>query len=106
MANMNMDDPSRQEQVRRGHHEYIPTAGKHGSYVPRQYDRSKNEYPKMMGTWPKPEYKDFRKQNGVEIPGDLALQQYQLAMQEWDRLMTNSIVNSKSEETQWLKENG
>jgi hypothetical protein len=104
--NMNMDDPSRQEQVRRGHHEYIPTAGKHGSYVPRQYDRSKNEYPKMMGTWPKPEYKDFRKQNGVEIPGDLALQQYQLAMQEWDRLMTNSIVNSKSEETQWLKENG
>jgi hypothetical protein len=106
MANMNMDDPSRQEQVRRGHHEYIATAGKHGSYVPRQYDRSKNEYPKMMGTWPKPEYKDFRKQNGVEIPGDLALQQYQLAMQEWDRLMTNSIVNSKSEETQWLKENG
>jgi hypothetical protein len=104
--NMNMDDPSRQEQVRRGHHEYIATAGKHGSYVPRQYDRSKNEYPKMMGTWPKPEYKDFRKQNGVEIPGDLALQQYQLAMQEWDRLMTNSIVNSKSEETQWLKENG
>jgi hypothetical protein len=104
--NMNMDDPSRQEQVRRGHHEYIPTAGKHGSYVPRQYDRSKNEYPKMMGSWPKPEYKDFRKQNGVEIPGDLALQQYQLAMQEWDRLMTNSIVNSKSEETQWLKENG
>jgi hypothetical protein len=101
-----MDDPSRQEQVRRGHHEYIATAGKHGSYVPRQYDRSKNEYPKMMGTWPKPEYKDFRKQNGVEIPGDLALQQYQLAMQEWDRLMTNSIVNSKSEETQWLKENG
>jgi hypothetical protein len=106
MANMNMDDPSRQEEVRRGHHEYIATAGKHGSYVPRQYDRSKNEYPKMMGTWPKPEYKDFRKQNGVEIPGDLALQQYQLAMQEWDRLMTNSIVNSKSEETQWLKENG
>jgi hypothetical protein len=106
MANMNMDDPSRQEQVRRGHHEYIATAGKHGSYVPRQYDRSKNEYPKMMGSWPKPEYKDFRKQNGVEIPGDLALQQYQLAMQEWDRLMTNSIVNSKSEETQWLKENG
>jgi hypothetical protein len=104
--NMNMDDPSRQEQVRRGHHEYIATAGKHGSYVPRQYDRSKNEYPKMMGTWPKPEYKDCRKQNGVEIPGDLALQQYQLAMQEWDRLMTNSIVNSKSEETQWLKENG
>jgi hypothetical protein len=106
MANMNMDDPSRQEQVRRGHHEYIPTAGKHGSYVPRQYDRSKNEYPKMMGSWPKPEYKDFRKQNGVEIPGDLALQQYQLAMQEWDRLMTNSIVNSKAEETLWLKENG
>jgi hypothetical protein len=104
--NMNMDDPSRQEQVRRGHHEYIPTAGKHGSYVPRQYDRSKNEYPKMMGSWPKPEYKDFRKQNGVEIPGDLALQQYQLAMQEWDRLMTNSIVNSKAEETLWLKENG
>jgi hypothetical protein len=105
MSNMNMDDPAKQEQIRRGTHEYIPTAGKHGSYVARQYDRSKNEYPKMMAKFPRPEMKDFRKQNGVDIPGDLALQQYQAAMQDWDRAMTASIVNSKAEEQQWLREN-
>jgi hypothetical protein len=103
---MNMDDPSKQEAIRRGQHEYVPTAGKHGSYVPRPYDRSKNEYPKMMGKWPRPEQKDFLKVNGVAIPSEIALQNWQAAMTEWDRAMTNSIVNSKAEETQWLKENG
>ena len=103
-GNFNMDDPSKQEAVRRGSHEYIPTAGKHGTYVPKPYRHQ--EYPKMMGKWPKPEYKDFRKQNGVEIPGDIALAQFQNAVTEWDRAMTASVVNNKAEEAQWLKENG
>lgn len=102
--NFNMDDPAKQESIRRGHHEYIPTAGKHGSYVPKQYKHQ--EYPKMMGKWPKPEQKEFYKVNGVAIPGDIALANYQSAMAEWDRLMNSSIVNSKAEEQQWLKENG
>lgn len=102
-GNFNMDDPSKQETIRRAHHEYVPTAGKHGSYVPKPYKHQ--EYPKMMGKWPKPEQKDFLKVNGVAIPGDLALQNYQAAMTEWDRTMSNSIVHNKAEEVQWLKEN-
>ena len=102
---MNMDDPANQEKIRRGHHEYVPTAGKHGSYVPRQYNREKNEYPKMMGKEPMPLLKDFQKVNGVVIPGDIALQNWQTAVAEWDRYMNSTIVNSKAEETQWLKEN-
>jgi hypothetical protein len=102
-GNFNMDDPSKQEAIRRGHHEYIPTAGKHGSYVPKQYRHQ--EYPKMLGTWAKPAMENFTKQNGVQIPQDLALQQFQAAMTEWDRAMSNSVVKSKAEEAQWLKEN-
>ena len=102
--NFNMEDPSKQEAIRRAPHEYIPTAGKHGAYVPKPYRHQ--EYPKMMGKWPKPEYKNFKKQNGVEIPSDIALAQFQAAMQEWDTAMTQSIVNSKAEEQAWLKENG
>lgn len=105
MTQMNMDDPAKQEQIRRGHHEYLPTAGKHGTYVPRVYDRSKNEYPKMMGKWPQPQFQNFRRQNGVEIPNDQALQMFQAAMTEWDRAMTSSVVNNKAEEVQWLKQN-
>ena len=45
-GNFNMEDPAKQEQIRRGHHEYIPTAGKHGTYVQRQYKHQ--EYPKML----------------------------------------------------------
>lgn len=103
-ANFNMEDPTKQEAVRRGHHEYVPTAGKHGSYVPKQYKHQ--EYPKMMGKWPKPVYKDFATQNGVAIPQDLALQQFQAATTEWDAAMSASVVNNKTEEAQWLKENG
>lgn len=99
-----MDDPAKQEQIRRGHHRYEPTAGKHGSYVPATYKHQ--EYPKMLGKWPKPQYKDFKRVNGVEIPGDIALQNWHAAVAEWDRLMTASIVNSKAEETAWLRENG
>lgn len=103
-GSFNMEDPAKQESIRRGHHEYLPTAGKHGTYVPKQYRHQ--EYPKMMGKWPRPEFRDFKKQNGVDIPGDVALQQFQAAVTEWDRAMTLSTVNSRAEETQWLKENG
>lgn len=102
-SNFNMEDPSKQEQVRRGHHEYVATAGKHGSYVPRQYKHQ--EYPKMMGKWPKPEYKQFTQQGGVIVSDTIAAQNYQSALAEWDRAMTNSIVNNAAEERQWLKEN-
>ena len=101
--NFNMEDPSKQEQIRRGHHEYLPTAGKHGSYVAKVYKHQ--EYPKMLGKWPKPQQKDFLKVNGVSIPADIALQNYNLAMADWDRAMAASVVNSKSEESAWLKEN-
>lgn len=99
-----MDDPAKQEQIRRGSHEYIATAGKHGTYVPKPYRHQ--EFPKMMLKDPAPQMKDFLKQNGVEIPRDLATAQYQTAMQEWDRAMSASVVNSKAEEQQWLKANG
>lgn len=103
-GNFNMEDPTKQEAVRRGHHEYVPTAGKHGSYVPKQYKHQ--EYPKMLGKWDQPKLASFTAQNGVSIPQDIALQNFQAAMTEWDRAMTNSIVNNKTEEAQWLKENG
>lgn len=111
-SNFNMEDPAVQEKLRRGPHEYIPTAGKHGMYkaigerpgVPGVSPYK--EYPKMMGKFPKPEFKDFKRVNGIEIPGDAALQQFQAAMQEWDRAMQATIVNNKAEESNWLKNNG
>jgi len=102
-GNFNMDDPAKQEQIRRGNHEYMPTAGKHGTYVARPFKQQ--EYPKMMGKYPRPEFKDFLSNNGVEIPRDIAAAQFNAAFAEWDRAMTNSIVHSKAEETQWLKVN-
>src|SRR6266498_3445857 len=102
-GNFNMEDPGKQEQVRRGHHRYEPTAGKHGTYVPTQYKHQ--EYPKMLGKWPKPELKNFLVVNGVAIPQDHALQQWQTAIAEWDRAMSSSVVNSRQEEQLWLKEN-
>lgn len=103
MATFNMDDPAVQEAIRRKPHEYVATEGKHGMYREKPYIHQ--EYPKMLGKWPKPEYKDFREQNGVILPGDLALANYQAAMVEWDRAMASSIVRSKSEEREWLANN-
>jgi len=100
--NMNMDDPSVQEQIRRGSHEYIAAEGKHGMYKPRAYVHQ--EFPKMLGKWPRPEYKDFTKVNGVIVPGDIALQNFQAAMAEWDMAMSGSIVYNKAEERAWLAE--
>jgi hypothetical protein len=103
-GSFNMDDPAKQEQIRRGPHEYVASEGKHGLYKP--VAAVFREFPKMMGKWPKPEYKNFAVQNGVTIPGDIALQNFQAAMIEWDRAMTTSIVNNKAEERQWLQEHG
>lgn len=102
-SNFNMEDPAKQEAIRRGPHRYEPAAGKHGTYVPTVYKHQ--EYPKMMGKWPKPELKNFLTQNGVAIPVAQAQEQWQAAMIEWDRLMSNSVVNSKAEEQAWLREN-
>lgn len=102
-GNFNMDDPAKQEQIRRGPHEYIATAGKHGTYVPRPFKQQ--EYPKMLGKYPRPEIKDFLNANGVEIPPAIARERYQEAFKRWDDLMTASVVHNKTQEVQWLKEN-
>jgi hypothetical protein len=96
MSSMNMEDPGKQEAIRRGHHEYLPTAGKHGTYVSKQYRHQ--EYPKMIGKFPQPVTKDF--------PGLDGGQRFEAALRDWDRAMQLSVVNSKAEEAQWLKENG
>ena len=102
-SNFNMEDPAKQEQIRRGSHEYIPTAGRHGTYMPKPYKHQ--EYPKMMGKWPRPEFKNFQNVNGVQIPNDIALQNFQIAVQDWDRAMTATTVNNRAEEAAWLKDN-
>lgn len=95
-ANFNMEDPAKQEQIRRGSHRYVPTVGKHGSYVPEPYKHQ--EYPKMMGQWPRPEFKDFKGKPESQML-------FESAMKEWDGAMSASIVNSKAEEQAWLKQN-
>src|ERR1700722_14769178 len=95
-SNFNMEDPAKQEQIRRGSHTYIPTAGKHGSYVPQPYKHQ--EYPKMMGTWPRPQFADY-KGDGKPDPQ----LRYELAIKAWDDAMTASVVNNKAEELQWSK---
>jgi hypothetical protein len=102
-GNFNMDDPAKQEAIRRGPHEYIATAGKHGTYVPRPFKQQ--EYPKMMGKQPAPQLKDFLSQNGVDIPRDVALANYQAAVRAWDDYMTSTVVHNKAEEANWLKQN-
>lgn len=103
-GNYNMEDPAVQEKIRRGPHEYIATAGKHGMYVAKPFRQQ--EYPKMMGKAPHPKRQDFERVNGVIVPADLAQANYQHAVVEWDRYMTSTLVNSKAEEQAWLKENG
>ncbi len=99
-----MEDPAKQEAIRRGSHEYIPTAGKHGIYVPRAFKQQ--DYPKMMGKLRAPRIEDFLKVNGVDIPRDAATAKFQEAWAAWDQYMTATTVQNKAEEAQWLKENG
>jgi hypothetical protein len=96
-GNFNMEDPAKQEQIRRGHHRYEPTAGRHGTYVPQPYKHQ--EYPKMMGKFPRPQRAEFKGK-----PDEEGL--FQAAMLDWNRAMETTVVNSKAEEAQWMKENG
>lgn len=102
-GNFNMEDPAKQEAIRRGHHEYIATQGKHGTYVPRPYKHQ--EYPKMMGKFPRPQLAQFAK-NAEGKPNPDANAHYEIALHEWDTAMDATKVNSRAEEQQWLKENG
>lgn len=86
---LGMEDPIAQEKIRRGSHEYVPTAGKHGSYEPKPYFHQ--EYPKMMEKLPAPLRKDFK--------SDVEFDQAKI---DWDRQMMLSIVHSKTEEDAWL----
>ena len=109
MANLprvNYSDPVIQEEIRRGTHEYVPTAGKHGEYRPKNWvptgrgpltTYEHEEYPKMMLKTPRPQYKDFRRLDN----GDFL---YDEAVKEWDIAMSLSIVNDKAEEEAWLKQ--
>lgn len=104
-ANFNMEDPAKQEKIRRGTHRYEPSAGKHGTYVPATYKHQ--EYPKMMLKAPAPQRKQFNKtEAGVVLLPDVAEANFQQAMKDWNEAMTASIVHSKAEEQQWLKANG
>lgn len=113
-TNFNMEDPAVQEKIRRGPHRYIPTQGKHGTYVPLEPSKNRQgnvspyeEYPKMMAKLPKPEFKDFlRSAGGVEIPKDQALANFQQALKDWDDELTRSIVHNREQEREWLKANG
>jgi hypothetical protein len=94
-----------QEKIRRGSHEWKPIAGSDngGVYVERPYVYQ--EYPKMLGTWPKPELKQFLKVNGVEVPGQFAHERYEAAVKEWDEKMRQSIVTSAAAEAEWRRKN-
>ena len=85
-GNFNMEDPAKQEQIRRGHHEYVAGEGKHGAYKPRVYKHQ--EYPKMMLKTPRPEQKDFLKVNGVAIPQDIALA-------NWHAAVTDKVLHHR-----------
>ncbi len=97
-----MEDPAKQEAIRRGPHEYVPGDGKHGFYRPTA--PSTKEYPKMMGRAPRPLLANFLKVNGVEIPLAVAQAQLEQAVKEWDQYLCTTIVHSKVEEAQWLRE--
>jgi len=102
--NFNMEDPAKQEQIRRGTHEYRADIGRHGTYVPKPYKHQ--EYPKMMLSLPKPVLADFLKVKGVAIPRANAEEMLAAAIVEWDSALTASIVHSAEEEKTWLKQNG
>jgi|HubBroStandDraft_2_1064218.scaffolds.fasta_scaffold1566191_1 hypothetical protein len=96
-GNFNVEDPAKQEAIRRGTHEYIPTAGKHGMYVARA--PRFEEYPKMMAKHKKPEFAAFKGTPDAQV-------HFEEAVKEWDGAMMASRVNNKAEELQWLKANG
>ncbi len=95
MISFNLPDPTEQEKIRRGPHEYIAEAGVHGRYVKKAYVRQ--EYPKIMDRTPYPQLKDFKDKPDAEIL-------LEHARKRWDERQTHSAVNSKAEEERYIAE--
>lgn len=93
MLSYNLPDPSEQERVRRGSHEYISDGGVHGRYKAKSYKWQ--EYPKTMDRTPYPQLKDFAGKHDAEIL-------LEHARKMWDTRQTGSIVNNETEEKDWL----
>lgn len=92
-GNFNMEDPNKQEKIRRGSHEYVPGAGKHGTYVEKPYLHQ--GYPKVMGSVPAPMRSAFAAGEG----GNTLFEE---ARKAWDDDARRNTVNSKPEEEAWL----
>jgi hypothetical protein len=105
-----LSNPAIQEKIRRGTHEYVPTAGKHGEYRPVGWTVSEaappvcvtandpsraEQYPKMMLKTPKPEWKQFKGRADAERLFDEEIH-------EWDNALAASVVNNPEEEKAWL----
>lgn len=95
MISFNLPDPTEQEKIRRGSHEYKADGGVHGRYVKTTYIRQ--EYPKVMDKTPYPQLKDFL----GKIDAEILLEH---ARKQWDTRQTASIVNNKAEEENWIAE--
>jgi hypothetical protein len=93
MADFNVKDPAVQEKIRRGSHEYVPGAGRHGEYVPSTYLHQ--EYPKVMDRTPAPIRKAFKTDD-----------EFKAAVADWEEDQKNSTVKNKSEEDRWLAAHG
>ena len=93
MISYNLPDPTEQEKIRRGTHEYLGDTGTHGRYVRKAY--AYLEYPKVMDKTPYPQLKDFVGKLDAEIL-------LEHARKQWDQRQMESIVKSKTEEQQWV----
>lgn len=85
----NLEDPSKQEQIRRGSHEYVREIGKHGAYRTKPYIHE--SYPKVMDRTPAPQRAAFKEEN-----------EFERARREWETNQTESIVGDKAQEEAWL----
>src|SRR5258708_27995505 len=95
MISFNLPDPTEQENIRRGSHEYVAEQGVHGRYVKKAYVRQ--EYPKIMDKTPYPQLADFKGKQDAEI-------RLEDAGKRGDEGQMASIVKNKDEETKWLAE--
>lgn len=93
MLSYNLPDPTEQERVRRGSHEYRSDGGVHGRYMPKPYVHQ--EYPKIMDKTPFPQLKDFAGKHDAEIL-------LEHARKMWDTKQMASQVNNVREEKEWL----
>lgn len=93
MPDFNIQDPSKQEAVRRKSHDYVAGEGRHGTYVEKPYHHQ--EYPKVMDTTPAPVRKSFKTDDD-----------FKAALADFEDVQKQSIVNSKTEEERWLAANG